>query len=266
MCHLARPQSVLLLTLLISGKTWVSATEDDKIDSQSKTTRTNSMKADSSYVTISSSLLERLMDDYRPENVAELFDYLSIDPEEQRKIYPAYQIAEKAAKEKQRTLSAPGTGKIVMKVGDSIAIRALGEQAIDACVTVFSKNLKLAISNNTQKVLCQWARQRLKQSFTKTFTIQLQKEVVTMSPDGKSGFGSGGGSNSYYRTPRHLRDYYFRVHRLIDGKPSPGTETFSPASIQDGHRYDFLTIETGEDAAKPPVEKPGEAPKMEKGR
>lgn len=95
------------------------------------------MRLDYSSVTISGELFERLLDDFQPDTVADLFDYLSIAPEEQRNIYPAYQAAEKAAKERQRTVSSNGSEKIVLKLGVPVTIKGLTESEIDACVAVF---------------------------------------------------------------------------------------------------------------------------------
>lgn len=258
---------ILALLLFFLMNVGVMAGDANSAASKSNNAKSNAMKNNTSSITIPSELFERLLDDYEPETVADLFDYLSIDPEEQRKIYPAYQVAERAAKEKQRALSAPGAGKIVMKVGDSLAINGLDEQAIDACVAVFSKNLQIAISNNTRKVLCCWARRRLKSDFMETFTIQLQKNVITMSPDGKTGFGSGPASTTDLAlTPPHLSGYYFRIYRLIDGKPAAGTETGFPYQTLEGQRYDFLTIVTGEEATKPVEEKSKKTPNKEKSR
>ena len=120
-----------------------------KLEKNASKSKHADAKLGDSSVTIPSELFERLLEDYEPQTVADLFEYLSIDPEGQREIYPAYQIAEKTAKEKRRSLSTTGTGKIVLKLGAVVTIHGLNEAAVDACVEVFSKNLKIAISNNT---------------------------------------------------------------------------------------------------------------------
>ncbi len=213
-----------------------------------------------SSVTIPSHLFERLLDDFKRKTVATLYDYLSIDPEEQEKIYPAYQIAEKAAKEKQRALSSTGAGKIVLKVEAAVTIRGLDETAIDACIEVFSKNLKIAISDNTRKAICISTRRELKRDFSKTFTIQLHEQGVKMSADGKKTLGATVASLPEPVMPANLAKYYLQIQHYKDGKPAGHPWTVFPDQIMEGQRYDFLTIETGEEAAKPAAKNPMEAP------
>ena len=224
------------------------------------------MKSDHSSVTIPSELFELLLEEMQPGTDHILYDYLSIDPEEQRKIYPAYEIAEKAAKEKQRALSATGPGKITLKLGVALTIHGLNESAVDACVAAFSKNLKIVISNNTRKVLCLWAHRRLKRDFSETFTVELQKKVAVKSPDGQESFLMPASTVAMRHTPPHLKDYYLGIQPLADGKPAGRLMFVFPSQIKEGQRYDFLTIETTEEAAKAAADKPGEAPGKEKGR
>lgn len=67
-------------------------------------------------------------------------------------------------------------------------------------------------------------------------------------------------------TPAHLSSYYFIIQHLTEGKPTGNKTTGFPYQIMEGQDYDFLSIETGDDAAKPAVEKPKEAPLKEKSR
>ncbi len=214
------------------------------------------MKSDSSSVTIPSDLLERFLEDFQPATVADLFDYLSIDSEEQRKIYPAYQTAEKAAREKQRALSATGSEKIPLKMGVPVTIKGLNESEIDACVAVFSTNLKIAISNNTRKILCLQTRMKLRRDFLETFTVELQNAGVSKLPNGT--LIGPIGVMPMPRVPAHLIKYSLKIQ--MEGKPLESSLRVYPNQIMDGKRYDFLTIETGEEAAKPAAEKPKEAP------
>lgn len=222
------------------------------------------MKSDSSSATIPSELLERFLEDFQPATVADLFDYLSIDSEEQRKIYPAHQTAEKAAKEKQRALSATGSEKIALKMGVPVTIKGLSESEIDACVAVFSKNLKIAISNNTRKILCLKTQMELKRDFSETFTVELKSAGLAKLPDGRL-YGPIG-VMPMPRVPAHLKKYSLEIQPYKKGKPLDRPLMVYPNQIMEGKRYDFLTIETGEEAAKPAAEKPKEAPGKGKGR
>ena len=58
---------------------------------------------------------------------------------------------------------------------------------------------------------------------------------------GRRESGAGPGSSSDKHTPPHLRDYYFVIQRLVDGKPVPDTEIAFPYLLNEGQRYDFLT-------------------------
>lgn len=223
-----------------------------------KRSPTKTMKSDSSSVTIPSELFERLLEDFEPQTVADLFEYLSIDAEEQRKIYPAYQTAEKAAREKQRALSATGSEKIALKMGIPVTIKGLSEAEIDACVAVFSKNLNIAISNNTRKILCLQTRMELKRDFSETSTVELQNAGVLKLPNGT--LVGPIGVMPMPRVPAHLKKYCLKIQPYKEGKPIEGSLTVFPNQIMEGKRYDFLTIETEDEPAKLAPEKPKEVP------
>ncbi len=202
-------------------------------------------------VTISPELFERLLRDYWARTASDLHNFLPIDPQDEDKIERAYELAAKAAREKQRALSTTGRGKVPIRLGTRVTLRGLDEAAIDTCVAVFSRNLQIAISNNTRKILCLEARGRLRGNYSDTFAVELGKFQHPNSSMGERGSGN---------SLPHLQQYYLILHRAAEGAPAGTSARTSLNEILEGRRFDFLTIDTGEEGAKPAVEKPEEAP------
>ncbi len=260
--------AILVLLLFFSPKKVVVADEANKAASEPKHTETNPMKSDNSSITISDALFEHLLE----TSELNLLDYFSLGHEEVEQLRSAAETAEKAAREKQGWLSTTGGGKIALKVGAVVTVKGLGEAEIDDCVAIFSKNLYVAISKNTQKALCIATRIKLRREFSCKFDVELKEQFkkigVSTLPDGTKviKFGTSVGSIPFPVMPENLAKYYLQIRPYKEGKPADHPITFFPDQIMKGQRYDFLTIETGDEAAMPAVEKPKEAPLKEKSR
>ena len=223
----------------------------------------NTMNSDT--ISIPTFLLDHLLSE---SNLHEWLIYLpSLDVEDEPKVYPAYAVAERAAKEKQRAASTKGPEKIKLKTGQSVTIRGLGKEEIESCVAVFTKNLPRSISKNDQKVLVVWAKKGLLREFFTLFTVQLRELPVTKSSDGRILGSATIGVMPMPRIPAFLAKYRLEIQPYsVDGKPEGDRRTVFPDQIMEGKRYDFLTIETEDEAPKPAPEKPEEAFKKQKSR
>lgn len=107
--RLSSPTVLLLLLVLgISANVEMMAAEHKTSGFHLRRSKVNAMKTDT--ITIPALLLDHLL------SKADLNEWLAYLPtlhvEDEEKVYPAYAVAEHAAKEKQRAASARGTGKI----------------------------------------------------------------------------------------------------------------------------------------------------------
>lgn len=247
--------ALLVLLLLFSWRG--SAVAGGESDKEAPNPNHAETKSGDSSVAIPFDLFERLLGDMKPANTGKLFDYLQIGHGEQEKIHPAFREAEKAAREKQRALSTTGGGKIVLKAGTPVTIQNLGEKAIEGCVAVFTKSIDIDISNNTRRVLCAWVRSSLKKNFSDKFTVELLTPDTTLPlPDDRPVEPRLEGATP----PVKLGKYYLRIRILSDGRPICDWMLEPQSTIMEGQRYDFLTFDAANEAAKPLEEKSKEAP------
>lgn len=212
----------------------------------------NDMKSDT--VTVPIELMERL--DERLLYSQELFDLLDIDSELQRRIEPAYVKAERLARRKQIAHLQTEGGKVPIKVDQTITIPALDAAAVDECVALFAKDLPKSISRDSRKVLQVWARQKLEKDFSSAFSLTLRKQRPKPNPDGSAGMPAFSSLTEARHNPRQLWGYSFRIDRLENGRPQPGTESAAAYFLREGNPFELFFVDDPENPAAKSVEAP----------